>query len=429
MNRYSLTHVSDPDLLRDLRSLLSRERATTAELLAHLAEVDARRLYAPAGYPSMFAWCVEELHLSEDEAFKRIRASRVARRFSVVFAMLADGRLHLTAVVLLAPCLTPENADDLLAAATHQSKAGIERLIAERFPQPDLPAWIEAPVPPLARPLPSPGTVEVDNAQLAPEPVASTDHQLAPEPVESTDRQLSPGTAGPLDAAPSLGTVWPRVAPLAPGRYGLQFTVAQATYEKLRYAQALLGHAVPSGELSEVFDRALDALIVRLEQGKFAVTDRPRPRRQRTTAHPRHIPAEVRRAVWERDGGRCTFAGESGHRCESRTRLEFDHAEPVASAGRATAGNLRLRCRAHNQCEAERRFGRDFMRARRETGGKRPLPEHAAEVIPWLRHLGMRAEEARRWAECCADMAEASLEERLRHALRCSARSSPRRAA
>ena len=91
MNRYSLTHVSDPALLRDLRSLLSRERATTAELLAHLAEVDDRRLYAAAGHPSMFAWCVEELHLSEDAAFKRIRAARVARQFPAVFTMLADG--------------------------------------------------------------------------------------------------------------------------------------------------------------------------------------------------------------------------------------------------------------------------------------------------------------------------------------------------
>ena len=96
MNRYSLTHVPDPVLLRELRSLLARERATTAELLAHLAEVDARRLYAPAGHPSMFAYCVGELHLSEDAAFKRIRAARVARHFPAVFALLADGRLHLT---------------------------------------------------------------------------------------------------------------------------------------------------------------------------------------------------------------------------------------------------------------------------------------------------------------------------------------------
>lgn len=86
MNHYSLTHVPDPVLLRDLRSLLARERATTAELLAHLAEVDDRRLYAAAGHPSMFAWCVEELHLSEDSACKRIRAARAARRFPALFA-------------------------------------------------------------------------------------------------------------------------------------------------------------------------------------------------------------------------------------------------------------------------------------------------------------------------------------------------------
>ena len=74
----------------------------------------------------------------------------------------------------------------------------------------------------------------------------------------------------------------------------------------------------------------------------------------------------MKRAVWERDGGQCTFVSESGHRCESRTRLEFDHVEPVATGGHATVKGLRLRCRAHNQFEAERAFGRDFMNTKRE---------------------------------------------------------------
>ena len=82
----------------------------------------------------------------------------------------------------------------------------------------------------------------------------------------------------------------------------------------------------------------------------------------------------MKRTVWERDGGRCTFVGESGHRCESRTRLEFDHVEPVATGGHATVKGLRLRCRAHNQYEAERAFGRDFMNAKREPCGNQTLP-------------------------------------------------------
>ena len=352
MNHYSLTHVPDPVLLRDLRSLLARERATTAELLAHLAEVDARHLYAAAGYPSMFAWCVEELHLSEDSACKRIRAARAARQFPALFAMLADGRLHLSAIVMLAPCLTPGNAEEFLAAATHRSKAGIEQLLAERFPRPDLPARIEALAAAPTIDLSAPGRTN-DSAPCDLLNMGQIDRLSAPGRMKFTGDKQSPET------------VRPGVAPLAPGRYGLQFTVGQGTYEKLHQAQALLGHAVPSGELAEVFDRALDALIARLEQRKFAATTHSRPRHQ-SSANPRHIPAEVRRAVWKRDGGRCTYVSAAGHRCEARDRLEFDHIEPVARGGRASVNGVRIRCRAHNQYAAECAFGAGFMSRKRE---------------------------------------------------------------
>ena len=393
MSRYSLTHLTDSTLLRDLATLVSQERSATALLVAHLAEVDARRLYAPAGYPSLFEWSVAELHLSEDAAYKRIRVARTARQFPAIYDLLASGRLHLTAVMVLTPYLTERNADDLLVAAAHQSKAQIEQLLAERFPQPDLPAAIEAVASPMSP------------AQLAPEPVKFS----------------------PAEQAAPASEPRSRVAPLAPQRFAVQFTMDQEAHDDLLYAQALLGHTVPCGDPAQVIARALKTLIAHLERRKFAKTDRPRRCQAGDSA--RHVPAEVKRAVWQRDAGRCTFAGVSGHRCEARARLEYDHVEPVAQGGRATVQGLRLRCRAHNQYAAEQAFGRDFMRTKRETGGKPPLPEHAAEVIPWLRQLGMRVDEARRWAECCTDMAEASLEERLRHALRCSARPLQRRAA
>src|SRR2546425_12742193 len=117
MNSYSLCHLADRTLLRDLATLVAQDRTTTAALLAHLAEVDARRLYRPAGYPSMYLYCVQELGLSEDAASKRIHAARAARRFPALFAALADGRLHLSAVVLLAAHLTEDTAEELMAAA------------------------------------------------------------------------------------------------------------------------------------------------------------------------------------------------------------------------------------------------------------------------------------------------------------------------
>ncbi|MFI5372539.1 MAG: HNH endonuclease, partial [Candidatus Eisenbacteria bacterium] len=116
-----------------------------------------------------------------------------------------------------------------------------------------------------------------------------------------------------------------------------------------------------------------------------------------------------------RVGGQCTFVAESGHRCEARTRLEFDHVHPVARGGDTTAANMRLRCRAHNQYAAERVFGKAFMRGKRENARARPDPDH--DVVPWLRALGFRADEARRAAARCVAMPDVSLEKRVRVAL------------
>jgi hypothetical protein len=144
MKCYSLSHLADRTLLQALAALVTQDRTTTAALLAHLAEVDERQLYRSAAYPSMYLYCVRELRMSEDTAFKRIRAARIARQFPVIFGALAGGRLHLSAVVLLAPHLTADTAGELMAAAEHKTKAEIEVLLAQRFPQPDVATFVGA---------------------------------------------------------------------------------------------------------------------------------------------------------------------------------------------------------------------------------------------------------------------------------------------
>ena len=305
MRTYSLSHLSDPTLLRDLVALVARDRATTAELLAHVAEVDARRLYVPVAYPSMFAYCVQELRLSEDAAYKRIQAARVARQFPAIFGALADGRLHLAGVVLLAPYLTPQNAGALLDAAGHRTKAEIEELIAQPFPRSEMMGLVQAlpASPPRADELSAPGRIET----------------LGPERVEAFTGQHAPGHVGPRS----------KVTPVAPDRFLLQLTIGRDTQGKLRHAQELLGHRLPSGDVAQVLDRALDALIEKLEKTKFAATTRPRRNAsRRPSANPRHIPARVKRAVWERDGGQCTFVSEAGRREEC---LLVREPEPTAA--------------------------------------------------------------------------------------------------
>src|SRR5262245_33436001 len=114
MRALNLTHLSGPALKREMHTAASRERGASAEALAYVAEFDARRLYLSDGHPSMFAYCLHEMHYSEDAAYKRIQAARAARRFAAIFSAVAEGKLHLSAVVLLAPHLTPENADELI---------------------------------------------------------------------------------------------------------------------------------------------------------------------------------------------------------------------------------------------------------------------------------------------------------------------------
>ena len=105
-------------------------------------EVDSRKLYAGQGYASLFTYCVQALHLSEHAAYLRIEAARLTRRFPAILEKLRDGSLHLTAVSLLGPHLTPENYVALLDEARHKSKREVEQLIARLRPLPDVPAAI-----------------------------------------------------------------------------------------------------------------------------------------------------------------------------------------------------------------------------------------------------------------------------------------------
>jgi hypothetical protein len=438
---YSLSHLADHVLLRELSSLVTQDRITIATLLAHLAEVDERKLYLPAAHPSMFSYCVRELRMSEDTAFRRIAVARSARQFPALFAALADGRLNLTAVLLLTPHLSQENAVELVAAAAHKTKDELRLLLAERFPQPDVAT--------LVRDLSHSVHMELQRAATVTDPT----EQLALERVELSGQQ---GITAPT----ALDVARASVAPLSPGRFALQVTVDKSTHDKLRYAQALLGHALPSGDVAEVLDRALDALIHKLEQQKFAKSARSRTDPAaggvpRGAANGRYVPAEIRRTVWQRDGGQCTFESERGQRCQERTRLEFDHVDPVARGGATTVDRMRLRCRAHNQYAAECTFGTQFMRGKRQgalcrvakteahshgeaeaqakaEGDAKRKSEAAAsphDVIPWLRQLGCSAQEARRGAALCAHLPDAPLDQRVRTALRGLAPACVRRAA
>ena len=241
--------------------------------------------------------------------------------------MLGEGALSLATVRLLSAHLTAENHQELLAAAAGKSKREVEEVLVRHFPRPE--------VPPLVRKLPGPRSLA--------EPSAPMPLLLAEAPAGAVLRPPIPARRAVL-------------RPLAPDRYEIRFTASAQTRDKLRQAQDLLRHSIPSGDLAEVIDRALSLLLKDLARKRFAATERPRASRG-TALGSRDIAANVRRTVGGRDHGRCAFVSKNGRRCNERAFIEFDHIRPHGAGGEGTTENIRLLCRAHNAYESERFYG------------------------------------------------------------------------
>jgi hypothetical protein len=373
MDRELLRRIPDDELLRRLADLLRESRRNEADLVAHIGEVDERRLYARQAAPSMFVYCTDVLHLSEAEAYLRITAARASRERPVLMEMLRDGRLHLSGIAKLVPHLTEENAATLLRRATHRSKRQILELVAEVAPRPDLPA--------VMRRLPERHTVEVTGAGVAAPGVAAPGVAAAGVAAAGVARVGVPGvlvSAGGVTAvaAPQhelrpdrvdlrLAVPAPtgEMEPLAPGRYKVQFTASTQLHDKLERLQALMRGRGPDADLATIIEEAVTETLERLEAKRFALTKAPRKALRETNMAPvsRHIPAAVRRAVHARDGGGCGYVDERGRRCPERVRLEFHHRYPFGRGGDHSPKNIGLLCRAHNLLVAQVDFGRGTM--------------------------------------------------------------------
>jgi hypothetical protein len=414
-----LSGLADDALLESLHALVGSHRRVMADLIAHLSEVDARRLQADKGFSSLFGYCVERLGFSEDEACRRIEAARLMRRFPEIFSLLQGGAISLTTLGLLKHHLTIENHRDLLAGISGSTVRQAKEWLAARFPVADVPQSI--------RKLPV-RAVEFGSPQSSAAAASATDSGNTAESLVATDRLT--GDAGPFPACKAMaaaGTVAARsasvdavafqaasapadavafaapsasadavalpassatadasarsaaalpapkrviVEPLSRDRFLVKFTASRVMREKLALACDLMRHANPAGDLSVVFERALELLVADLEKRKQGRTKRPRGEVRaglansdealsRTNGHSNAaISRAARREVVARHGWRCSFVAEDGKRCDARAFVEFDHETPKGLGGTSQPENLRLLCRAHNRLAAERVYGR-----------------------------------------------------------------------
>jgi len=197
--------------------------------------------------------------------------------------------------------------------------------------------------------------------------------QVAEQPVVSSVRKLPP------PSVPQPPSRRPVVDPVSSDQYRIVMTVNREMKDRLARMQDRMRHKFPDGDPASLYDWALAIAEEQMDRkllGGGVLKRKARPTRPGS----RHVPAEVRRTVWERDGGRCAFVAKGGRRCAERGGLEFHHIDPYALGGEATVRNISLRCRAHNAHEAEAWFearNRDSVRTE-----YRPQAMHTAGAAP-----------------------------------------------
>jgi hypothetical protein len=376
-NQGMVSALSDAELLANTRGLIGRSNQVFAALLAHLGEVEARGLHRTRACSSLYAYCIYELRLSEDGAVRRVAAARLVRRFPELLEAVAAGEVHLTGLLMLGPHLTRENFRDVMARAKHRTKKEIAKLVRILDPLPAVPAWIEALGPALPGAAPSNPSWAEQVASFCPvrelQPGDRPKDWLEPDELPAPARQEAkleqPKDWVESDELSAPASPARQEAKLEqPLRYKVQFTATEEHIDLMERAAALLSNRGEHNGIEEIHLRALRALVEELEKRRYGAPQNMSKNALKPAARPaRHIPARVRRTVFDRDGACCTHVDPSGQRCCETHRLELHHLVPFARGGGHTAANLTLRCAAHNAYAAELDFSPEHIAMRRDS--------------------------------------------------------------
>ena len=336
--------LSDTDLDRSAGSLVAEEKRNVACLIAHLSEIDRRKIHLELGYKSVFEYATKCLCLSEGSVYLRMQVAGVCRRFPALLEHLGTNRINLSVAGRLAPHLNEENVEDLLSACAGKTKREVEDYLVRLREK--------APLTPSIRKRP-------EGRSCRESAGGSTEGRR--EEKDDAPRPLARG----------------RLEPARPRVYNVRFTVEKVSKEKLERLGEVLGIENSEGRMAEILARALDVALDRKDPQRRAARREKRKERKKKMetegkGRPsRHVPVALRDRILKRGEYRCEYRGPDGRRCSQRTLLEVDHDPPWAMGTGHEEKNLRVLCRRHNQHSAERFFGSEFMarkiRKRRET--------------------------------------------------------------
>jgi len=398
----TISSLNDSHLIENFSVSVQKEREILSEVVAHLSQILKRQLYAKEGYSSLFNYLREKFHYSESAAYRRIQAAKVTLLYPEILGLLEEGKVNLMTLSLIEPHVTKGNEKEMIERIMGKSKREVEFLLSEL-------SLKKINYKDVIRRLPV-ITVKKEEKILAEQHENDKKGLMAETPARLEDAEIAQNFTSTGEVASSFpkemsaqSKLKENPEPIAENsvpkpirRIKIEFVAEEGLAKKIERAKEILRHKFPDGKFEDIFNQALEDLLEKRDpmrkteraekrnEKKLSKDEEKKEQREvfqapdeikkptnpfkETARHfpsenglrHRYIPQEIRRKVWVRDGGRCTYQSSSGKRCGEKGFLEMDHIEPFALGGLSTEENLRLLCARHNKWRAEKTFGRTY---------------------------------------------------------------------
>jgi phage terminase small subunit len=323
--QHQLQKLDNETLLKQTRDLASEERKITLEILSHLREINRRRLFALRGYSSLFEYVTRELGYSDASASRRIAAMRLIAELPEVENKIKEGTLSLS------------------------NAAQAQKLF--------------------------------QTEQKAETPKSPEEKKAIIQSIENKSTRDAEKTLISHSSQPANALKPDRVKPVTQDQSEVRFVADQKLLDQLEQIKGLLAHKNSNMTLAELIGEMAKLSLEKLQpkppkpsqtpqdhSGAGAAPTQVLPKRavvknsRPTSQMSRYVPAEVKRAVYHRDGGKCCYVDRAtGRRCNSTFGIEYEHIRPFAQGGNATVYNIQILCKSHNQLRAIAAYGEQKM--------------------------------------------------------------------
>ncbi len=346
--------LKNKELLEKFSVLVRQEKEATASVVAHLSEIDRRKLYALEGYSSLFNYVTQKYHYSEGGAYRRIQGAKVYQKFPQTLVLLNEGKVNLMTLSLIEPHLNEKNGKELIDRVLGKSKREVEEVLSElSFKQEKIQDSI--------RRLPLKKPMLEKTAQNFTFTGESENDQ---KEISQKEKEASLKMPLALSGTASFNAQEVR-------RVKIEFTAGEEVAKLIERAKELLRHKYPQGKLEDLVREAFELLLEKKDperkiqkQERKEILRPSRPQNDQNAKRPqndrqnntRYIPQSLQREVFKRDEGRCSYVSPEGKHCGEKNFLELDHIHPWSLGGNSTSENLRLLCRTHNQWRSEKTF-------------------------------------------------------------------------